>query len=182
MVESIMEINRMESGKLELSRTNFELEELIKESISEHKILAEEYQVGIIFEPGENSHIVKMDEEKIQRVISNLVDNALKFTPEGGRITFSADVNGPWAVISLSDTGIGIPEDKIDRVFERFFQVEDSLTRAYEGMGLGLAIVRGMVNVCGGEIHVISQPGQGTTFTFTLPLDNSNVEQRPLQL
>ena len=75
-----------------------------------------------------------------------------------------------------------IPEEQLDRIFDRFFQVEDSLTRAHEGMGLGLAIVRGMVNVCGGEIHVESRVGQGATFTFTLPLDNSNIEKRPLKL
>jgi signal transduction histidine kinase len=84
--------------------------------------------------------------------------------------------------MSVSDTGIGIPEDKLSRIFDRFYQVEQSLTREYGGIGLGLAITKGMVEVCGGEIRVASQEGEGTTFTFTLPADNSQLDPRPLQL
>ena len=169
MVESIMEINRMESGKLDLSRTNFELEELIKESISEHKILAEEYQVGIIFEPGENSHIVKMDEEKIQRVISNLVDNALKFSPEGEDILIELD-NSDLDVISIHvlDRGPGVPADYADSIFDRFFQIPNHSSRK-RGTGLGLTYCRLAVDAHGGRIWVENRTGGGSNFTVELP-------------
>jgi signal transduction histidine kinase/DNA-binding response OmpR family regulator len=182
LIEDMLNLKYLESGVPSLAQDQLNLAETMTEAVEDVSLLAREKHLTIKIDVPDDFPPLVADRQKLDLIIINLLDNALKFTPEGGRITFSADVNGPWAVISLSDTGIGIPEDKIDRVFERFFQVEDSLTRAYEGMGLGLAIVRGMVNVCGGEIHVISQPGQGTTFTFTLPLDNSNVEQRPLQL
>jgi signal transduction histidine kinase len=182
LIEDMLNLKYLESGVPSLAQDQLDLAEAVSEAIEDVSLLAQEKHLTINVDIPEDFPMLIADRQKFDLIIINLLDNALKFTPENGRITFSADVNGPWAVISLSDTGIGIPEDKIDRVFERFFQVEDSLTRAYEGMGLGLAIVRGMVNVCGGEIHVISQPGQGSTFTFTLPLDNSNVEQRPLQL
>jgi signal transduction histidine kinase len=182
LIEDMLNLKYLESGVPSLAQDQLDLTKAIAQAVEDVSLLAQEKRLTIKVDIADEFPTLIADRQKFDLIVINLLDNALKFTPEGGRITISADVNDPWAVVSLSDTGIGIPEDKIDRVFERFFQVEDSLTRAYEGMGLGLAIVRGMVNVCGGEIHVISQPGQGSTFTFTLPLDNSNVEQRPLQL
>jgi signal transduction histidine kinase len=170
MVESIMEINRMESGKLELSRTSFELEDLIEKSISEHLILAEEYQVGIIFEPGKKSHIVKMDEDKIQRVMSNLVDNALKFSPEGENIIITLDSNDRDAIsIHVLDRGPGVPADYAESIFDRFFQIPNHSSRK-RGTGLGLTYCRLAVDAHGGRIWVENRPGGGSDFTVELPV------------
>jgi len=125
---------------------------------------------------------ITTDSQKLDLIIMNLLHNAIKFTPAAGEVTFEARIKGDQAVMSVSDTGIGIPEDKLSRIFDRFYQVEQSLTREYGGIGLGLAITRGMVEVCGGDIWVESKEGEGTTFTFTLPVDNSQLEPRPLQL
>jgi two-component system sensor histidine kinase VicK len=84
--------------------------------------------------------------------------------------------------ISITNTGISIPKKELTRVFERFYQVEKSLTREHGGIGLGLSIAKGMVNVCGGEIYAESEEGKSTTFTFTLPLDNSHLKERSLKI
>ena len=112
----------------------------------------------------------------------NLLHNAIKFTPANGQVSFTAKADGQKALMSVSDTGIGIPQEAIKRIFDRFYQVEKSLTREYGGIGLGLAITRGMVEVCGGEICVESEEGKGTTFVITLPLDNTTLGQRLLKL
>ena len=113
--------------------------------------------------------------------MQNLLHNAVKFTPKDGRVTFQARVDGDQAILSVTDTGIGIPKDKLNRIFDRFYQVEQSLTREYGGIGLGLAITRGMVEVCGGKIEVESSEDKGTTFTITLPLDNAFLQGRALR-
>ena len=111
----------------------------------------------------------------------NLMHNAVKFTPPGGQITFSGQVNGDKAILAVHNTGTTIPKEKLDRIFERFYQIESSLTREHGGAGLGLAIARGMAEVCGGGISVKSSEEQGTTFILTLPLDNSYLEARKLE-
>ena len=103
----------------------------------------------------------------------NLLSNAIKYTPEGGKISLKAWLNGDKAVISVRDSGIGIPPEECDKIFDRFYQVEDSLTRQYGGIGLGLAIVKSLVELCQGQIWVESEVGEGSTFTFELPLRQS---------
>ncbi len=120
----------------------------------------------------------------VYQVLDNLISNAIKFTPEGGEIAVSARLAQPEnkVYISVRDTGIGIPEELHERVFERFFQVDGSPTRPYSGTGLGLAVCKAIVEAHGGRIWVEkSQPGQGTTFTFTLPIasDAREKEDQP---
>ncbi len=182
LIEDMLNLKYLESGVPSLAQDRLNLQEIMDEAVQDISLLAQEKSLKIEVDIPDDFPLLIADRQKFDLIIMNLLDNALKFTPENGRITFKAKVNGQFVVMTLSDTGIGIPEDKQDRVFERFFQVEDSLTRAYEGMGLGLAIVRGMINVCGGEINMVSRVGEGSTFTFTLPLNNSHIERRPLQL
>jgi len=109
------------------------------------------------------------DPDKLQIILLNLLSNAIKFTPRGGRISLRAVAEGSQVVISVRDTGIGIPESERERIFERFYQVADSLRREEGGLGLGLSIAKGMVELQGGRIWVESQVGRGSTFSFTLP-------------
>ena len=129
-----------------------------------------------------NFPLIVADRQKLDLILMNLLHNAIKFTPPHGQIALEANVQGNQTLMSISDTGIGIPKNELNRIFDRFYQVEKSLTREYGGIGLGLAIARGMVEVCGGEIYVESEPGQGTTFSFTLPLDNTHLGERILKL
>jgi signal transduction histidine kinase len=113
--------------------------------------------------------LVRADQDRILQVFDNLIGNAIKFSPNGGVITLQAQEAGDMVRVSVSDTGIGIPADRLERVFERFYQVDGSTTRRFGGAGLGLAIVKRIVEVHGGRIWVESQLGCGSTFLFTLP-------------
>ncbi|MBN1993791.1 MAG: hybrid sensor histidine kinase/response regulator [Anaerolineae bacterium] len=182
LIEDMLNLKYLESGIPSLSQDKLNLPEVITDAIQDIALLAQKKGLTVHVDVPPDLPPLIADRQKFDLIIMNLLDNALKFTPAGGQVTLKAETAAEGVKISVSDTGIGIPEDKIERVFDRFFQVQDSLTRAYEGMGLGLAIVRGMVDVCGGKIQVTSKEGEGTTFTFTLPLDNSKVEPRPLKL
>jgi signal transduction histidine kinase len=106
----------------------------------------------------------------VRQVLLNLLDNAVKYSPEGGEVCVAADAHNGEVVVSVRDSGVGIPPDELDRVFERFHRVESSLTRGTRGTGLGLAICQGIVLAQGGQIWVESEgPGHGSTFWFTLP-------------
>jgi len=122
------------------------------------------------------------DHEKVEQILTNLIGNAIKFTPEGGEVIVSAILSDKVknAVgISVHDTGIGIPEDQLQKVFEKFHQVESPLHHSASGTGLGLAITKGLVEAHQGQIWVESELGKGSTFTFTLPL--SRGEKREAQ-
>jgi signal transduction histidine kinase len=110
------------------------------------------------------------DERKVRQILLNLLSNAVKFTPEGGRISVAATATGSFVAISVSDTGIGIAPEDQEAVFEEFRQVGRDDARKVEGTGLGLTLARKFVELHGGQIGVRSQVGQGSTFTFTLPL------------
>jgi signal transduction histidine kinase len=106
----------------------------------------------------------------LRRVLDNLLGNALKFTPAGGALNVRLGQEGTQLVLQVSDTGIGIPKDKVERIFDRFYQVDGSMTRQYGGVGLGLALVKEIVEAHGGDVSVTSQVGQGSTFRVTLPV------------
>jgi signal transduction histidine kinase len=113
---------------------------------------------------------VQADRDRLVQILVNLVDNAVKFTPEGGRIGIEAGPAGDGRVeIRVSDTGIGIPSTDLPRITERFYRVDKDRSREVGGTGLGLAITKHLVQAHGGELHVESALGQGTTVTFTLP-------------
>jgi signal transduction histidine kinase len=115
--------------------------------------------------------VIPADEEKIRQVITNLVSNAYKFTPEGGSVTLEATETADAVRIAVADTGIGIPKDFLGRLFERFNQVPGTRQKmgGPKGTGLGLAIAKGIVEAHGGRIWAESEPGQGSRFIFTLP-------------
>jgi signal transduction histidine kinase len=115
---------------------------------------------------------IQADRDKLRQCLVNLCSNAVKFTPAGGVITVAAEAEGPDRVaIRVSDNGIGISEEHLDKVFDVFYQVDGSSTREYGGAGLGLAIVRSFVEAHGGKVHVRSTPGNGSVFVMTLPVN-----------
>ena len=114
--------------------------------------------------------MVEADPRRLEQILHNLLENAVKYSPKGGRIVVQGTVRGQNAVISVSDQGIGIPTEQLDKVFERFYRIESPLTRRAGGSGLGLPITKALVEAHGGRIWVESQPGKGSSFIFTLPL------------
>lgn len=182
LIDDMLNLQHLESGKIALNRKKLVLSEVLEEIVQDMTLMIEQKGLNVeIVVPDDFPQMIA-DRQKLDLIIMNLLHNAIKFTPADGRITIKADVNGDRSVMSVSDTGIGIPEEDLGRIFDRFYQVERTLTREYGGIGLGLAIAKGMVEVCGGEICVESELDKGTTFTFTIPLDNTHLEQPTLKL
>ena len=116
--------------------------------------------------------VMNGDRSKLEQIVYNLTENALKYTPDGGQITVTLQARGHNAILSVQDNGVGIPEEDQAHIFERFYRVDKARSRDTGGTGLGLSIVRQLVTMHGGTITVQSKPGQGSTFTVQLPLDD----------
>jgi signal transduction histidine kinase len=182
LIDDMLSLQYLESGVASLTRDRLSLRQVVEEIAQDMWLMIEEKNLKIKINIPDDFPPITTDGQKLDLILMNLIHNAIKFTAAEGEVTFEARIEGEQVVMSVRDTGIGIPEDKLHRIFDRFYQVEQSLTREYGGIGLGLAITKGMVEVCGGHIRVDSKEGEGTTFTFTLPVDNTKVEPGPLRL
>ena len=167
LVEELAELSSIESGR-QLEMTIVDLHPLIDDTVSRLRSLAERSGLSLSADVPSDLPPARADASRIFQVLMNLVHNAIKFTPPGGRITISAKPLGDRVVVSISDTGIGIAPEHLPRIFERFFKADKS--RASEGSGLGLAIAKHIVQAHNGEIWVESEVGKGSTFSFSLPL------------
>jgi len=170
MVESILEINRMEAGKIELSLSKVDPETLLMDSIAEFHTLSKDYNVGIKYEPAPKVPLVTLDENKIQRVINNLIDNALKFSSDGDEVIILLKTTSHETIeIHVLDRGPGIPEEYVQSIFDRFFQIPDRSSRK-RGSGLGLTYCRLTAEAHEGKIWVEKRPGGGSIFVISLPI------------
>ncbi len=169
LINDILDLSKIEAGRMELEVTDFDLPSTIDNALT--LVRERATRRGITLERAIDDRVgpIRGDERKVKQVLLNLLSNALKFTPEGGRIEVRASVNEAMVEVSVTDTGVGIaPEDQA-AVFEEFRQV-GAADKKVEGTGLGLALCRRFVELHGGRIWVTSQVGQGATFTFTLPV------------
>lgn len=182
LIDDMLNLRYLESGIGQLMHDPLLLREAVQELTQDVSLLIQEKKLNIsIHIPADFPEMIA-DRQKFDLIMTNLVHNAAKFTPQEGSINFSAKVIEDKAHISVHNTGSHIPADKLEKVFEPFFQIEHSLTREHGGAGLGLTIVRGMVRVCSGEVWAESDEQTGTSFTFSLPLDNSSLRPRKLVL
>jgi signal transduction histidine kinase len=170
LINDILDLSKIEAGRMELESQPFDLPAaldnaltLIRERAARHGLRLE-----VTVDPGLGE--VKGEERKVKQVLLNLLSNAVKFTPEGGKISLSASLNDGMAEISVTDTGVGIAPEDQEAIFEEFRQVGSDYARKREGTGLGLALARRLVALHGGKLWVESEPGKGSTFTFTLPV------------
>jgi signal transduction histidine kinase len=170
MVNNILEIQQLQAGTpILLDLESFELDRLVQETVETIQAQARDKKITLEYLPPADLIVIYADKPKVQRVITNLVTNAVKYTPGGGRVCVSAAVNGRYAIIEVKDTGYGIPAEDLPYIFERFRRVRKHQTLA-AGTGLGLAIVKSMIEAHKGEITAESQEGKGSTFTMKLPL------------
>lgn len=181
LVNDILDLSRIEAGRLEIYDAPFSPRELIDRLTSQMVVLAEKKKLDFYYEIDENlAPVLIGDEKRIEQVIANLLSNAFKFT-ETGSVTLKVKVDNQarsW-VVSVTDTGIGIAPHAQEYIFEAFRQVDGSTTRAYQGTGLGLAITRNLLRLMGGKVTVQSTVGQGSTFVIVLPLiEPEKVEEK----
>ncbi|MDH4267823.1 MAG: ATP-binding protein [Deltaproteobacteria bacterium] len=173
ILNDLLNLSRIESGKMEIKFEKLDLRSLIEFILSSFKAQVEGKGIKLRMEVPQKVPAVYGDHEKVEQILTNIVGNALKFTPEGGEIFISVkpyDGDGKMMAIAVKDSGVGIPSDQLDKIFEKFHQVEGSLQRSVGGTGLGLAITKGLVEAHQGKIFVESAVDKGSTFTFTLPI------------
>ena len=166
LVNDLLELTSLQSGQADMKAQQVDIASVIREEGSRYVQVAEGLGIAARVSLPEDLPKVVAQEDRMRQVVRNLLDNALKFTPENGRIDISASTNHDVVEVRVSDNGLGIPPESLPHIFERFYKVERS--RRNEGSGLGLAIVKNIVQAYGGEVHVESREGEGSTFSFTL--------------
>ncbi|HYD02663.1 MAG TPA: HAMP domain-containing sensor histidine kinase, partial [Alphaproteobacteria bacterium] len=173
IISNILEISRLDSGRFELNITEMDVEEKISLLIGNLKILSDNKKIKLKYTCSGVKKITT-DVMRFEEILNNLVGNAIKFT-EKGSVTVKTESGKNeekgFIVVSVIDTGIGIPKDKINSLFQNFYQVDATVSRKYGGTGLGLSITKKMIELQGGKISVTSIENKGTTFRFTLPIN-----------
>ncbi len=173
LISDLLDVSRMESAKLELNLTMLSLQGLIEEVVNAIRPITVEKKLKVILNKFEENSLLQGDRDKLEQVITNLLDNAIKFTPPGGQITITLQKEQQVLKTTIKDTGIGIPPEEQPRIFERFFQVERASSTHEIGSGLGMFIAKNLIDLHGGQIRVTSEVGKGSEFSFTLPIISS---------
>ncbi len=186
ILNDILDISKIEAGELEIENVPFHLSTAMRQIIQLFLPLAEDRGVNLLLEEDENApDVIIADLGRIQQVLRNLVNNSLKFT-QNGSITLIVKVshenNKPIIYIAVEDTGIGIPKDKLDIIFDKFTQADASVTRNFGGTGLGLAITQNLIKLMDGQLGVDSIEGEGSTFWFKIPYEEALTDVSPINL
>jgi PAS domain S-box-containing protein len=175
LIGDMLDLDRMESGRMTMRTAEVDINDVLTEVVSRAAPAATTVEFKPELDP--RLPIVTGDRDRLIQVVSNLVNNAVKYSPEGGIVTITSRADGGYALMSVSDTGLGIPPDEIGHVFERFRRVRSGAAQSIPGTGLGLAIVKQIVEMHGGKIWVESAVGHGSSFHFTVPLAASSAQQ-----
>ncbi len=174
LINQLLDLARLEAGGMKVVLVRGDLAQFVGECVETFRETAEGKGLALAFTPEGTLNPVLFDAGKVEKIVVNLLANAVKFTPTG-RVSVGLVGSADAVRLTVADTGIGIPGAQLPQIFNRFFQVDDSPTRTHEGTGIGLALVRELVELLGGTITVASQPERGTTFTVTWPLPSPEV-------
>jgi signal transduction histidine kinase len=170
LVQDLTLLARVDAGSLTKPTTTVSLDRLTKTCVEEFEDRFNEKRISLIAEEIQPASVIG-DPDSLHRMLSNLIENALRYTNEGGRVTVSLRVLGRVIKLSVEDTGIGIPSDSVPHLFDRFYRVDQSRSRAEGGFGLGLSIVRAIAASYRGSVEVSSEPGKGSRFSIVLPVN-----------
>jgi signal transduction histidine kinase len=173
IIEDLADVDNFQTGMAKVRRRQVAIDRLIKDVVSSYQELARQHNVSLRADISKANLTIEGDAHKIRIALGNLVKNALTFTDAGDRVLVTAEQIPGYVKVSVIDNGIGIPEKDQQRIFDRFYQVESHLTRRHGGMGLGLAIAKGMVEMHGGRIWVESVENKGSNFQFILPINTA---------
>jgi signal transduction histidine kinase len=168
LINDILDLSKIEAGKTELQLEKVNIRELANTSFENIKQIASKKNISVILDIPDNLTSVIADREKLIIVLNNLFENALKFTPGGGSIKLSASEDVDSIEIRMKDTGIGMEKEKLEKIFDKFYQVDSSSSRKTGGCGLGLSISSGIIRAHNSVIHVESEPEKGSIFSFKL--------------
>jgi len=187
IINDLLDLAKIEAGKMELHLAEVNMREMCRNLIDFMRPLADKKSLQLTTSISEDAASIHSDPGRIQQVLYNLLSNAVKFTPDGGVVELSLANSGESSVlVSVRDTGIGIPEAELATVFEKFRQLDDSMTREHSGTGLGLAISKELVTILGGTISATSEVGKGSVFSVTLPIagrfESSTISTEPISL
>ncbi|MBA7617927.1 Non-motile and phage-resistance protein [subsurface metagenome] len=174
LINEVLDLSKIESGKTKLKLTNIALTEVIDSLARTMMPILALRKQSLDVEVEEGLPLAHADKSRLTEVFLNLLGNAAKFTPDGGRLKVEAARDGDWCQVSVIDSGIGIKKEEQERIFDPFYQLDNPLTRGKSGTGLGLTLVRQIVEKHGGRVWVESEYGKGSRFTFTLPLATGN--------
>jgi signal transduction histidine kinase len=179
LVKRLLDISRFEAGGGTIDVREVDLQRLLRTLESSFSVLANQRDIAFTVEHGQDlPHKVYWDEDRINEVLGNLLSNAFKFTPRGGKVALSVGSDENRVVITVTDTGAGIAPEQLPHIFDKFFQADNQAQAATKGTGLGLAIAKEIVEAHGGKITVESRVGEGTTFVVTLPAQPTGVRRR----
>ncbi len=173
LANQLLDISRIESGKMKLMVYELDLITVIKELVASFLPFAEKKQISLKFASEFEKLSLFFDRDKVEKILNNLLSNAIKFTPQGGSVKVNLKPEGndnQFIRISVTDNGIGIPKEQLSKIFDRFYQVDNRLSKEYEGTGIGLSLTKELVELHKGKISVESHEGQGSVFTLYLPL------------
>ena len=180
LINDLLDLSKIEAGKIEFQNTRVSLGGLVHEVVESLRPIAAEKPLELEVTAHEPAVLVWADRDKVRQVLTNLIGNAIKFTPPHGKVMVSSASNDTdWVRVSIADTGPGISADECERIFEKFYQVAENGGPKPKGTGLGLAISKVLVELHGGKIWVESEPTRGSTFYFTLPAAASGEGKSP---
>lgn len=176
LINNLLDVTKLDSGFLTLNKVNDNIVRVVEDITLSVADYIKSKDIELIFDTDVEEKIMAFDHDKIERIILNLLSNAFKYSPAGGKILVNFQDKGSKISISVKDEGDGVPEDKLDFIFERFGQVNKSLSRPNEGSGIGLYIVKSFVEMHGGKINLSSKEGVGSEFTIELPVEVMDIE------
>jgi two-component system, OmpR family, phosphate regulon sensor histidine kinase PhoR len=182
LTEDLLTLSRVEQKRQKFEFETHFANALIHDAFEMMRPIAEKNRIELLEERAPEDTVVCCDSEAVSQILSNLMENAIKYTPEGGRISVGAQAQGQMVEFFVRDTGIGIPEEDLPRLFERFYRVDKARSRELGGTGLGLSIVKHLVAAHNGTTRVASRVHEGSTFSFTLPVNAATLTQSRLNL
>jgi signal transduction histidine kinase len=169
LIKDLLDFSKIEAGRMVQYKEPLTLQEIIQKVVDLMRAEAENKKIDLEFTTPSQNPLIQVDRNSMEGIFTNLISNAIKYTPEGGKVRITLTEEGGFAKATVSDTGIGIKKDDLPRIFDKFYRVKTVETRQIVGTGLGLSIVKSIVDAHLGSISVESEEGGGTTFTVFLP-------------